>query len=79
MAHFGSTDNDLIVMVRESIIVDVLQEMLMENSEFRLSSTIRHKVESMIYEVKINNKQHFEIVIGQVMIGGSFRFTQRSI
>lgn len=78
-AHFGSIDNDLILIVIESIVVEVLQEMLMEDSEFRLSSTIRHKVESMMYEVKINNKQNFEIVIGQVMISGSFRSTQRSI
>lgn len=78
-AHFGSIGQDFNINIRQSIVVDVLQEMLLENEMFRLNSIFKQDVESMSYNLKINNRQNFETVIGQVMLGGSFRHTQRSI
>ena len=71
--------SELKVRVLKSIVVEILQEMLLEEGTFRIESVFKPVLDSEMYEVTVKNKQNFEIVVGQVMLGGSFRFVQRSI
>lgn len=78
-AHFSPVRNQLEVKIKKSIVVDILQETLLEDGMFRLDDIFKESIDCNMYKVKIRNNQNFEIVIVQVMLGGSFRFVQRSI
>ena len=78
-AHFSPVANELVTKVRRSIVVDILQEMLLEDQSYKLDSVFKESDDSELFDVTIKDNQNFEIVIGQVMLGGSFRFVQRSI
>lgn len=80
-AHFGLTANGMARTIRRAIVDDILKALLLEDDSTvsTISSSLSYCISENVYQLKILNKGNFEIVVGQVALGGTFRLTCNSI